>query len=371
MRILFISPLPEPVTGQSLASAVLLESLNKDNDVTVIDLKGKRLSSGLGSLARVIDAARYMLLALFYSRGRDLIYFTISESVGGSLKDFLIYIACFGRLNRMVVHLHGGAGMKVLLEKRSFIFYLQRLFLRRVAAVVVLGQTHYDIFSPFLPRSKIHIVPNFAQHELFLTAAQIDQKFKSTRPLKLLFLSNFVDGKGHLEIVEGFSRLTKAEREGVSLAFAGKFPSPTAKSKFLSSIEPYKSQISYHGSVSGEPKYALFREAHLFCLPTYYPYEGQPISILEAYASGCAVLTTNHSGIFDIFKPDQNGILVRARNVEDVANAFRRAINDPVALKQFGTENRKYAGEKYTVPLYISKLQSLFSSILKSNAPLD
>jgi glycosyltransferase involved in cell wall biosynthesis len=64
---------------------------------------------------------------------------------------------------------------------------------------------------------------------------------------------------------------------------------------------------AYHGDssaciiVDGPGKKNLFSEAHIFCLPTYYPYEGQPIAILEAFASGCVVITTNHSGISDFF----------------------------------------------------------------------
>ena len=62
--------------------------------------------------------------------------------------------------------------------------------------------------------------------------------------------------------------------------------------------------------VEGEEKRNLLKQSHIFCLPTFHKFEGQPISILEAYASGCIVLTTANGGINEIFKNGTNGFLV-------------------------------------------------------------
>lgn len=40
--------------------------------------------------------------------------------------------------------------------------------------------------------------------------------------------------------------------------------------------------VTYHGIVGGEAKRRLLKECYIFALPTRYPNEGQPISILEA-----------------------------------------------------------------------------------------
>ena len=89
--------------------------------------------------------------------------------------------------------------------------------------------------------------------------------------------------------------------------------------------------------MTGEKKRRLFAEAHVFCLPTYYSYyEGQPISILEAYASGCVVITTDHGGICDIFKDKINGFRVEKRSCLSIkkgknrgnSKAARRIITD-------------------------------------------
>ena len=42
------------------------------------------------------------------------------------------------------------------------------------------------------------------------------------------------------------------------------------------------SYAEYHGVVRGAHKIEFLRRAHVFVLPTWYPWEGQPMSIIEA-----------------------------------------------------------------------------------------
>ncbi len=48
-----------------------------------------------------------------------------------------------------------------------------------------------------------------------------------------------------------------------------------------------------------------------FALPTRYPNEGQPISILEAMGNGMFIITTDHAGIPDITVGTENGIVLK------------------------------------------------------------
>ena len=100
--------------------------------------------------------------------------------------------------------------------------------------------------------------------------------------------------------------------------------------------------------MQGKSKEELLAQAHVFCLPTYYSYEGQPISILEAYASGCAVLTTDHSGIFDIFTPGMNGWQVRPQSPESIVEVLVEIAAAPVVAAQIGQWNRQQAEQNYT-----------------------
>ena len=94
-------------------------------------------------------------------------------------------------------------------------------------------------------------------------------------------------------------------------------------------------------------KLQLFQKAHIFCLPTYYNFEGQPISILEAYASGCVVISTQHAGIPDIFSSD-NGHIVDKKSVSSLTLAFKKSLEDRNNLLDFGRRNNEMCRQKFS-----------------------
>ena len=100
MKILFIAPLPPPITGQSLASKVFLDELVKSHTVEVINLSKESYKHGVTSFKRIIQVVALLKEVLHKRENADIIYFTISESFAGNLKDILIYLICFKSLRR-------------------------------------------------------------------------------------------------------------------------------------------------------------------------------------------------------------------------------------------------------------------------------
>jgi glycosyltransferase involved in cell wall biosynthesis len=368
MKILFIGTLPEPVTGQSLACQVLLDELRKRHEVEVINLSKAEFRQGVSSLARVRQICG-VLWSVWRKRGAcDAIYLTTSESLAGNLKDLLIYLLCWRRLPALAAHLHGGAGMReIMLGGRRTLRALNAFFVRRLGAMIVLGKRHVDLFAGVMAPERIRIVPNFAQDAFFTSPQDIDRKFARTEPLRLLFLSNLLPGKGHLELLEACLSLSPQQRARVELDFAGGFESPQQQQDFLRRMQG-SPQVRYHGVVHGEEKRRLFAAAHVFCLPTYYPYEGQPISILEAYASGCAVITNDHSGIFDIFTPGVNGHGVVKRSVESLRSAIEQSLAQPQILHGMARTNHELALRSYRTTRFTDDVIAIIARLPETAA---
>ena len=365
MRLLFIGALPEPMTGQALAGRVLLEGLPGDIHADVIDLSKRQFRQGFDSFGRSAEVARILWRVWRRRRHADVIYLTVSESIAGNLKDLAIYLLCIRQLRRMAIHLHGGAGMKRLMASAGPLRRLNATFLSRLGGVVILGPSHRAIYRGVVPEARLHVVPNFAEDSLFTTVERIDAKFRNPAPFRVLFLSNLLPGKGHLELLEAFAGLGAALQSQVELHFAGGFESDAQKDAFLSRIAVFR-QIRYHGTVSGAAKVELFANAHLFCLPTYYPYEGQPISILEAYASGCAVVTTDHSGIPDVFADGVNGYRVERQSVSTLRAALERALADPEALRRMAVTNFQTAVTTFRADTYRQGVVRVLRSVAES-----
>lgn len=347
--VLFVAPLPPPLTGQSIAVARLYEHIKASADVYMCDMSKTSFVSGVASMQRLIFVVKSLFRISSFARKVDKIYFNCAQSVAGNLRDLLIYAICWKQLPNMVIHLHGGAGMRVLLSDRHPILRsLNRLFLQRVGAVVVLGESLRGIYDGVASPKAVYAVSNFAEDEYFCDEAMVVSKFDAPKKIRLLFLSNLIPGKGHIELLQALTLLPKPVKNMIQVDFAGGFESYAAEAQFKKGVNQITDvTINLHGVVRGGQKKQLLLNAHLFCLPTYYAYEGQPISILEAYASGCAVMTTDHSGIFDIFTPGVNGIEVEKKSVQSIADGIIQSVENVENLIDFALANLKEANEKY------------------------
>ena len=363
MRILFIAPLPPPTHGQSLASDVLYQKLRERHDVRVVDMAKPTARHVWDRLGRVGAVLSFLKGVATKQRGVDVIYLTISESLLGNLKDLCIYVLCFGKLDRMFIHLLGGAGIKRILERRGVQYRLNKFFISRMRGVIVEGRIQAATFSSVIAREHIHIRQNFAEDFLFFTEQEVRRKFDDARTVSVLFLSNLYGGKGHNELVDAYRSLPRGVQERFTIAFVGGFESAKLRDEFMSRIAG-EGGLTYLGTfVSGSEKRALYGKSHVFCLPTYYPYEGQPISILEAYATGCVVVTTEHSGIPEVFRDGVNGFAVETRSAESIKRAFEQIARDPGRLVEIAVANRNVAHERYRTGTYQAALTGILESV--------
>ncbi len=359
MKILFIAPIPPPITGHSLVSKFLLDFLKQEDEVKVVNLSKDSIEEGFGGVNRVLQLFNIFLEIYKAKKNVDVIYFTISESLAGNLKDILIYIIFFNKLSKFYIHLHGGSIKKLLWDKNNFIFRLNKFFLRRIAGAIVSGKSHLEIFDNVLSGSKVKIIPNFSQEHLFISDSEFETKFVSCNPLRLLYIGGLIEKKGYIELVKAFTELPPEIKQLFVLDIAGKFESEAAELDFYKLIKATEG-ITYYGLVDEETKRNLFFSAHVFCLPTCF-LEGQPISILEAYASGCLVLTTPQPGILDVFENNINGFVISQRTVPHIKNALIMVFSRLSEIKNIANANRLLAYNNYKSDKYVTAVRSFLN----------
>lgn len=364
MKILFIAPLPPPISGHSLAAKILLDSITRTCKVETVNLSKESFVHGINSFQRIVDVWRILKSVWDKKKRADVIYFTISESFAGNLKDLFIYLICFSKLHNMVIHLHGGSIKKLLFDKYPILLKVNKYFIKRLGAAVILGDTHDVIFSEMLEQQKIYTVPNFAEDYLFLSDVRIREKFKFVDPLRVLFLSNLIEGKGYNYLIQAYKNLHEELKNRIQIDFAGSFESDFQKSQFLKDIEGLP-RVKFHGSVLGDEKKQLLAESHVFCLPTSLN-EGQPISILEAYASGCVVITTSKGGIPDIFKNKVNGYEIEVQSSASITGVFQDIVGKIDELLRIAIDNNEIANQKYRPAIYNAALLDIIT-IVKNN----
>jgi glycosyltransferase involved in cell wall biosynthesis len=361
--ILVIAPLPPPITGQSVACEALIHDLiARGYAVDVINLAKSSFLMRGNLTKRIIDIIKLSIKVLRAKSKSDLVYLTPSQSVLGNIKDLLVLLLLGKNLREVTfLHLHGGVGMRRLLSRENvFLKMLNQKIICDVAGAIVLGDTFSDIYDGIIDRAKISVVKNFAPVEAFASVACVQEKtarvIEKENPIRVLFLSNLLRGKGYLEIIDAIQLLPEYIVEKFHFDFAGEFESIEAGAEFLRHLERLRS-VCYHGIVRGEKKSKLLAQSNILVLPTYYAYEGQPICILEAYASGCAVITTNHGGIFDIFTPGLNGWEVTPRSAESVADTLIDILRRREEIAKIGWNNFEFAHKEYKCSNHLLKIR--------------
>lgn len=87
---------------------------------------------------------------------------------------------------------------------------------------------------------------------------------------------------------------------------------------------------------------------HVFVFPSTYR-EGIPRCVLEAMATGRAIVTTDAPGCRETVVPGDNGILVPPRDVEALAGALRAFLEAPERAVHMGRASRRLAVERFDV----------------------
>ncbi len=366
MRILFIAPIPPPINGQSKASKVLHDALVIDNEIHTVNLSKNSLKNGFDSIQRAFDVFRILIEVWKNNNNNDIIYLSLAESFLGNLRDIFIYSILYKSRHKIFVHMLGGAGMREILNGKGIQQKINSFFINKIAGVLVEGSVNFEAFSKVIPKNKIHIVPNFAEDFLFLSDDEIKTKFENKELIQILFLSNLLPGKGYNELADAYISLDENLKKQVKITYVGGFESVESEKEFLDKIKK-QDNISYIGKfIDGENKRELYSKSHVFCLPTYYPFEGQPISILEAYATGCVVVTSNHSGIPFVFTDKKNGFMVEKKSISSIQIAIENVVKQKGNLEIIALNNKNEAVEKYRTSIYQSTILNVFNKFIEN-----
>lgn len=110
---------------------------------------------------------------------------------------------------------------------------------------------------------------------------------------------------------------------------------------------------------------AVYQTASLVVLPSYR--EGLPKVLLEAAASGRAIVTTDVPGCRDVVRQNENGLLVPPKSWHALADAIERLLEDRHRRERMGARGRELAEKEWAVPTIIEKTLSLYQSMLAAD----
>jgi len=144
--------------------------------------------------------------------------------------------------------------------------------------------------------------------------------------LRVLLPARLLWDKGLAEFVQA-ARLLRSEGRAIDFLLAGDPDPGNPAAVPETEIRAWVTEgvVQWLGHVEDMP--ALLRSVHIVALPSYR--EGLPKGLIEAAASGCALVTTDVPGCREVVTDGVDGLLIPAQNATALAGAIARLQDDP------------------------------------------
>ena len=106
----------------------------------------------------------------------------------------------------------------------------------------------------------------------------------------------------------------------------------------------------------------LYIESSIVCLPSYR--EGFPKTLMEAAASGNAVVTSDVIGCRDAIIADHTGLLIEAGNIEELFEAIKRLIKEKDLRIDFARNGMTLAKNKFSLDVVVERNLDIYDKLL-------
>ena len=201
---------------------------------------------------------------------------------------------------------------------------------------------------------EVTYIPNGVDPDSFPTPGNFDRK-------KLLFVGRLRPKKNPVDIVVAMEQIVERHPDA-ELHFVGEGPLNTDLQSEVKSRELTES-VTVHGYVSDEDLMRLYKESSIFVLPSEW--EGHPLVLLEAWASGIPVLGTNVEGIREFVEEGKTGTLVPLNDPDALALCVIKLFNRPEQVEQMGRNAHDLVRDQYSWADTVARTHDLYEKLIE------
>jgi len=218
---------------------------------------------------------------------------------------------------------------------------------RRARRIITVSEfTKQDILRsyPNIKASKITVVRLACDRQRFHPFTSKDMTcFRDKWGPYILFLGRLEHKKNIEGIVRSYILLKETYHTRHKLVLAGqpKYGFEKVRALIESLPTEVKNDIITPGYIAGNNVPRLLREADLFLFPTFF--EGFGLPILEAFASGVPVVTSNTTALPEV--AGAAALLVNPKKPREIADACQKVINNDKFRKELIQKGAKRVSE--------------------------
>ena len=260
---------------------------------------------------------------------------------------------------KTIVHFHSFSPETTI---RSRFACLYRYLFGKADRVVVLSEYWKREVMNEVPSAKVEVIYNPCLAEVKeLAVGCVEYKGATPKTHSILYAGTVNHRKGYADMVKAFAKIAKNHPDW-QIVFAGN--GEIEQGKALAGSLGISNQTKWLGWVRGENKDKAFREATIFCLPSYA--EGFPMSVLDAWSYGLPVITTPVGGIPDVAKDGENMLLFEPGDVDALAGCMDRMITDKELRDRISRASLEFARDTFNVESIGKEVGLLYENILNN-----
>lgn len=297
---------------------------------------------------KILFLIKSILQFLFVVFRYDIIHIHLSEPISAKRKSIFYYISKFYQ-KKIILHFHSFSpettinGTKKRLYKKMFI---------GADKVIVLSEQWKKWVLDEIPEAKVDILYNPCQ--------SIQKTYSNTEKVEksILFAGTLNQRKGFIDLIYAFS-LVKDDFPEWKLTFAGN--GDIDEGKKLCRDLHMEDVVVFKGWIAGMEKDKVFKEASIFCLPSYA--EGFPMAVLDALSYGLPIITTPVGGIKDVFSDKINCLLFEAGDCEKLAENLAELMKSSLMRDNLGSKSIELAKEVFSISQISEDLRKIYTNL--------
>jgi len=369
----FFYPKGRYLIGQEAASRLILKYLSdrwvfRPHYLPSMDRREKhKLWHFLNYAFRVLCLWAYIITLAF--RTNIAVYLNLGQSWNSIFRDGIPFICLrlFRKKMPLVISLHGhwfAEWPRTNWKTRIFIKILSTAKL----VVVYNNCQKQHLIELGLKEEGIRMIANTCDIKT-LSNDQVTTKHLSASVIRILFLSNLIDSKGYkeflgmLRLLNNFNCSMHIEAVLCGKIMQAGFLEGSAETK--ENIESLISEINNDSSirvlwingVSDTEKQELFNKTHIFVFPSRI--EAQPIVLIEAMASGCAIISSK-AGLIPSMLGDNSAVLLENLSPEEIAKQTVNLINNQHKRNSLAQTALERCRNLYSISVFEKSWNNLF-----------
>lgn len=306
-------------------------------------------------LVKLLFCVKAFFYYMFLLPSYDLVHIHIGEAPSALRKIPFMFLAKTLR-KKTIVHFHSFSTDTTINGKFSNLY---KYLFRNADRVIVLSNWWKEQVLNKWNDIKVEVLYNPCNN-IISSSTNPDVLTKGDNKY-ILFAGTLSKRKGYADMMYAFKKISTSVPDW-KIVFAGNDElGHEGESKALMNMLSLNNQCELRGWISGEEKDKIFKNASIFCLPSYA--EGFPMAVLDAWSYGLPVITTPVGGIPDIANNGVNMLLFNPGDIDGLSECMHKMIIDANLRKSISKESVNLAENVFNINTITKSLDNLYQEI--------